>query len=313
VFERFTEAARKVVVLAQTEARLLGHNYIGTEHLLLGLLREEHGVGARALVWLNVSLDDARTRVETMIGKGTDSPTGSIPFTPRSKKVLERSLNASRDLGADHIGTEHLLLALVDEGEGVGAQVLHQLGATKEQVRAVVSAILVRGQPPHRPTVRVRPMTSSEFEDYAAWSVDAYAMELERNRRASGELAKTRAEQSFASILPDGLTTAEQALMTAEDAETGEHVGLLWFGPSTDDSAVAWLWDITVDEEVRGRGYGRALMLRFEEEARARGYARAGLNVFGDNAIARRLYESLGYRESARQLHKDLTADETET
>jgi ATP-dependent Clp protease ATP-binding subunit ClpC len=311
VFERFTESARKSVVLAQEEARSLDHDYIGTEHLLLGLLREGEGVGARALAWLNVSLDATRSRVEAKIGRGKNAPTGHIPFTARAKKVLELSLRESRILSQDHIGTEHLLLALVAEQEGIAAVVLNGLGATEEQVRAVVLAILEKRELPGPPTVRVRPMTPSEFEAYAAWSVDEYAKDLERSGRASAEVAKARAEQAFASLLPDGIDTANQVFLVGEDGETGEHVGLLWFGPSTDDRAVAWLYDITVDEEVRGRGYGRALMLRFEEEAGARGYARAGLNVFGDNAVARGLYESLGYRESARQLHKDLSGGET--
>src|SRR5207249_320081 len=155
-------------------------------------------------------------------------------------------------------GTEHLLLGLVEEKDGVGAEVLRRLGVTKEQIGAVVVAILERKELPEPPTVRVRPMTPSEFEAYAAWSADNYARELERNGRASGDIAKARAEEAFASLLPDGLTTADQVLLTAEDGETGEHVGLLWFGPSTDDRAVAWLFDFTVDEEVRGRGYGRA-------------------------------------------------------
>ena len=306
MFHRFTDAARRVVVLAQEEARRLDHNFIGTEHLLLGVLREGEGVGARALAWLNVSLDAARTQIESMVGRGTEAPTGNIPFTPRAKKVLEQSLKESHHLGSDFIGTEHLLLALVDEGEGVAAQALRNLGGTKEQVHAVVDAILLRGQPLHAPVVRVRPMTPSEFEGYAARSIDDFARDLERSGRASAEVARARAEQSFASLLPEGMATADQFFLVGEDAETGEHIGVLWFGPSADDRAVAWLFDITVDEEVRGRGYGRALMLRFEQEARARGYSRAGLNVFGDNEGARRLYESLGYRESARQLHKDL-------
>jgi ATP-dependent Clp protease ATP-binding subunit ClpC len=311
VFERFTESARKSVVLAQEEARSLDHHHIGTEHILLGILREGEGIGARALQWLNVSLDVARNRVEEMIGRGTQVPTGHIPFTPRAKKVMELSFKQALALGNNEIGTEHLLLGLVEEKEGVAAQVLEGLGATREQVDGVVLAILEKRELPGPPTVRVRPMTPSEFEAYAAWSVDEYAKDLERSGRASAEVAKARAEQAFGSLLPDGIDTANKVFLVGEDGETGEHVGLLWFGPSTDDQAVAWLYDINVDEEVRGRGYGRALMLRFEEEAGARGYARAGLNVFGDNAVARRLYESLGYRESSRQLHKDLSGGET--
>jgi ribosomal protein S18 acetylase RimI-like enzyme len=311
VFDRFTDSARRAIVSAQEQAHDLGHDYVGTEHLLLGLLVETEGVGARALAWLNVSAEAARRRVEEVIGRGTHTRVGvALPFTPRSKRVLERSSKEARNLGDAQIGTEHLLLALMAERDGVGAQVLDYLGVTSDQVRAVVRATVLRREAPIRPNVRARPMTSQEFEGHAATSIDHHARELERNGRASRDVAKDRAEQGFASLLPDGMATAGHVFLVGEDAETGEHIGVLWFGPSTDDRSVAWLYDVTVDEEVRGRGYGRALMLRFEDEARARGFSRAGLNVFGDNAVARRLYESLGYREAARQLYKDLPATE---
>jgi pyridoxamine 5'-phosphate oxidase len=142
VFERFTDRARRVVVLAQEEARLLGHNYIGTEHLLLGLIHESDGVGARALESLGVSLVAVRGRVEDIIGRGLASPSGHIPFTPRSKKVLELSLREALSLGHSYIGTEHVLLGLLREGEGVGAQVLIALGANLEVVRARVLEML---------------------------------------------------------------------------------------------------------------------------------------------------------------------------
>ena len=308
MFHRFTDSARRAIVSAQEEAHDLGHNYVGTEHLLLGLLVETEGIGARALAWLNVSPEVARRRVEEVIGTGTGARPGALPFTPRSKKVLERSAREASDLGDEQIGTEHLLLALVVEGEGVAAKVLDDLGATADQVRGVVHAIVLRREAPSRPNVRARPMTPQEFEGYAARSIEEYARQLERNGRASRDVAKDRAEEGFASLLSDGMATADHVFLVGEDAETGDHIGVLWFGPSSDDRSVVWLYDVTVDEEVRGRGYGRALMLRFEDEVRARGFARAGLNVFGDNAVARRLYESLGYRETARQLYKDLPA-----
>ncbi len=139
MFERFTDRARRVVVLAQEEARLLNHNFIGTEHLLLGLLREPEGVAARALTALDISLDVVRSKVEEIIGVGhSSSATGHIPFTPRAKKVLEIALREALGLGHNHIGTEHLLLGLVREGEGVAAQVLVGLGAELQTVRKTV-------------------------------------------------------------------------------------------------------------------------------------------------------------------------------
>src|ERR1700722_14956299 len=122
MFERFTDRARRVVVLAQEEARMLNHNYIGTEHLLLGLIHEGQGVAARALGSLGVSLEAVRAQGEQIIGQGQEAPSGHIPFPPRAKKVLELSLRESRQLGHDYIGTEHLLLGLLREGEGVAAQ-----------------------------------------------------------------------------------------------------------------------------------------------------------------------------------------------
>src|SRR5881396_448564 len=113
MFERFTDRARRVVVLAQEEARMLNHNYIGTEHVLLGLIHEGEGVAAKALQSLNISLDAVRAQVEQIIGRGQSAPTGHIPFTPRAKKVLELSLRESMQLGHNYIGTEHILLGLI--------------------------------------------------------------------------------------------------------------------------------------------------------------------------------------------------------
>ena len=142
VFERFTERARRVVVLATEEARRLGHNYIGTEHILLGLVHEGEGVAAKALESLEISLEDVRQQVEEIIGEGGSPPTGHIPFTPRAKKVLELSLRESRHLGHNYIGTEHILLGLIREGEGVGPQVLTKHGVSMERVREEVVSLL---------------------------------------------------------------------------------------------------------------------------------------------------------------------------
>ncbi len=142
MFERFTDRARRVVVLAQEEARLLSHNYIGTEHILLGLIHEGEGVAAKALESLGISLEAVRSQVEEIIGQGGSSPSGHIPFTPRAKKVLELSLREALQLGHNYIGTEHILLGLIREGEGVAAQVLVKLGADLSRVRQQVIQLL---------------------------------------------------------------------------------------------------------------------------------------------------------------------------
>jgi len=138
MFERFTERARQVVVLAQGEARELKHNYIGTEHLLLGLLREEEGIAARVLAQLQVDLEGVRAQVARIVGQGDEVTSGQIPFTPRAKKVLELALREGLSLGHNYIGTEHLLLGLVREGEGVAVRILLDQGIDAEKVRDAV-------------------------------------------------------------------------------------------------------------------------------------------------------------------------------
>jgi hypothetical protein len=194
VFERFTDRARRVVVLAQEEARLLNHNYIGTEHILLGLIHEGEGVAARALEALEISLEDVRAAVEEIIGHGGEAPTGHIPFTPRAKKVLELSLREGMQLGHNYIGTEHILLGLIREGEGVAAQVLVRLGGDLTRVRQQVIELLsghaeraatLRGasatgalgvspQAVHGP-VGSRPAPHCSFCGRDLWEVDHYA------------------------------------------------------------------------------------------------------------------------------------------
>src|SRR5271156_3117318 len=162
MFERFTDRARRVVVLAQEEAGMLNHNYIGTEHILLGLIHEGEGVAAKALESLGISLDAVRQQVEEIIGQGQQAPSGHIPFTPRAKKVLELSLREALQLGHNYIGTEHILLGLIREGEGVAAQVLVRLGADLNRVRQQVIQLLhgyqgkepaAAGAPPPSPSL----------------------------------------------------------------------------------------------------------------------------------------------------------------
>ncbi len=142
MFERFTDRARRVVVLAQDEARMLNHDYIGTEHILLGLIHEGEGVAAKALESLGISLEAVRGQVEEIVGKGQETRSGHIPFTPRAKKALELSLRESLQLGHDYIGTEHILLGLIREGDGVAAQVLVRMGADLNRVRQQVIQLL---------------------------------------------------------------------------------------------------------------------------------------------------------------------------
>ena len=142
MFERFSDRARRVVVLAQEEARMLDHNYIGTEHILLGLVHEGEGVAAKALESLGISLDVVRQQVEEIIGRGQQTPPGHIPFTPRAKQVLELSLRGALRLGYDYVGTEHILLGLIREGDGVAAQVLVRLGADLNRVDQQVIQLL---------------------------------------------------------------------------------------------------------------------------------------------------------------------------
>jgi len=155
MFERYTDRARRVVVLAQEEARRLNHNYIGTEHILLGLIHEGDGIAAKALVSLEINLDAVRQQVEEIIGQGQQAPSGHIPFTPRAKKVLELSRREAEQFGHNYIGTEHILLGLIREGNGVAAQVLIRLGGDPNRVRKQVIQLISGQQPPQpgrRPT-----------------------------------------------------------------------------------------------------------------------------------------------------------------
>jgi ATP-dependent Clp protease ATP-binding subunit ClpA len=147
VFERFTEKARQVVVLAQDEARALRHNYIGTEHILLGLLREEEGLAARVLESLDITLEEVRAQVKRLIGEGDEEITGQIPFTPRAKKVLELALREALSLGHSYIGTEHVLLGVARENRGVAARILLDFDVDADKVRNEVITMLSGPRP----------------------------------------------------------------------------------------------------------------------------------------------------------------------
>jgi ATP-dependent Clp protease ATP-binding subunit ClpC len=164
MFERFTARARRAVVNAQEEARELNHNYIGTEHLLLGLMREPESVAARALQELKISQDTARERVIQIVGRGQQPQSGHIPFTPRAKKVLELSLREALQLSHDYIGTEHILLGLIREGEGVAAQVLVKLGGNLAVVREKVIEIVPAAVENVEFTERLPPVGAASLE-----------------------------------------------------------------------------------------------------------------------------------------------------
>ena len=146
VFERFSERARQVIVFAQDEARTLKHNYIGTEHLLLGMLREEEGLAARVLASLEITVEKARAGVARIVGQGDEVTIGQIPFTPRAKKVLELALSEALAFGDNHIGTEHILLGLVRVYDGIAARILRECGADPERVRTAVEGCLEEGR-----------------------------------------------------------------------------------------------------------------------------------------------------------------------
>jgi ATP-dependent Clp protease ATP-binding subunit ClpC len=178
VFEQFTPRARQVVVLAQDEARKLNHNYIGTEHILLGLLREEEGLAARVLGSLAVTVEEVRSQVAQIVGPGDEVTTGQIPFTPRAKKVLELALREATSLKHGYIGTEHVLLGLVRVNEGVAAQILLEFDADAEKVRTEVIRMFSGGElPPARPRRGLTPR-----ERRAAAAEPGLAAELERVR-----------------------------------------------------------------------------------------------------------------------------------
>jgi hypothetical protein len=194
MFERFTNRARRVVVLAQEEARVLNHNYIGTEHLLLGLIHEGEGVAAGALESLGVSLEAVRGEVEEFIGEGTEAPTGHIPFTPRAKRVIELSLREARQLRHNYVGTEHILLGLVREGQGVAAKVLVKLGADLPRVRQEVVQLLAG-----------RKAEAEEVEeDLEAEIVTAIDTVFAENRDLRREVRRLRELLRRHGIEPDG-------------------------------------------------------------------------------------------------------------
>ncbi|MFN0093065.1 MAG: ATP-dependent Clp protease ATP-binding subunit [Acidimicrobiales bacterium] len=205
MFERFTDRARRVVVLAQEEARLLNHNYIGTEHILLGLIHEGEGVAAKALESLGISLEAVRSQVEEIIGQGGSSPSGHIPFTPRAKKVLELSLREALQLGHNYIGTEHILLGLIREGEGVAAQVLVKLGADLSRVRQQVIQLLSGySGPGNQPKAGASTGSSTEQQPTGSLVLDQFGRnltQLAREKQLDPVIGRARETERVMQVL----------------------------------------------------------------------------------------------------------------
>ena len=177
MFERFAEDARQVVVLAQDEARALKHNYIGTEHLLLGILREDEGLAARVLGSLDITVEGVRAQIARIVGQGDEVTQGMIPFTPRAKKVLELSLREAEALKHGDIGTEHILLAIVRENEGVAARILLAFDADAETIRGEVIRMLSDGETPDREGVsRPRSLLVLGFDDRRSMLMRGFAL-----------------------------------------------------------------------------------------------------------------------------------------
>ena len=246
VFERFTDRARRVLVLAQEEARLLNHSFIGTEHILLGLIHEGEGLAAKALESLGISLEAVRERVEETIGPAGAGPTGdSPPFTPRAKKVLELSLREALQLGHNYIGTEHILLGLVREGEGVGAQVLVSLGADLPRVRQQVIQLLSGysgrvGSTELRPPgaeVRLGPTESSPVPISDGWTI-----QVVRAGRTPDVFAD--AYQRMERLVTEHGVDLDELRITVTSVDTNEGPGLrLVVSYETADDAATSPWD----------------------------------------------------------------------
>ena len=207
MFERFTDRARRVVVLAQQEARMLNHEYIGTEHILLGLIHEGEGVAAKALELLGISLGTVRQRVEDIVGRGQQEPSGHIPFTPRAKKVLELSLREALQLGHDYIGTEHILLGLLREADGVAAQVLVMLGADLNRVRQQVIQLL------HRVTAAEGPSTVPA--GLGAYERAAVLRDTEQQLQAD----KATRQREWTAAHPDLTSLAEKVQQLTDEVQ----------------------------------------------------------------------------------------------
>jgi GNAT superfamily N-acetyltransferase len=278
MFERYTDRARRVVVLAQEEARMLNHNYIGTEHILLGLVHEGEGVAAKALESLGISLDAVRQQVEEIIGPGQQMLSGHIPFTPRAKKVLELSRREASQLGHDYIGTEHILLGLIREGDGVAAQVLVTLGADLNRVRQQVIQLITGQQPQPREAMKIRPREAADRPAALAFLARHHNARVAR----LGELLEP---------------LDHPALLAKAD---GEILGLLTYVP---DPGWEQCEVLTLHVTGQWQGVGTALIEAVEQLAAGHGCARLWLITTNDNVDALRFYQRRGFQLAAVHRH----------
>ena len=240
MFERFTQRARQVVVLAQEEARRLNHNYIGTEHILLGLLSEASGVAGRALDTTGLTLSEARKQVEESVGRGKGTPQGHIPFTPRAKKILELALREALQLRHNYIGTEHILLGIMREGEGLGAQVIARHGIDFDELRKTVLALVPPGEQSSRRRRWLRGSRGQSIElspDDDLRTTQAADVSLDEARRLAGASAIGSHHLLLAAISDDSsaaakalagmgldLAIARQALRTVDITGTSDEL-----------------------------------------------------------------------------------------
>jgi ATP-dependent Clp protease ATP-binding subunit ClpA len=252
MFERFTDRARRVVVLAQEESRLLNHHYIGTEHLLLGLLAEGEGLACQALTSMGISLPEVRRQVQEIIGRGSNPPTGHIPFTPRAKKVLELSLREALQLDHNYIGTEHILLGLIREGEGVAAQVLQKLGADLSLVRLQVVGVAEGETVPEEVPPQLRPASPSVAQ---AIAVAAQEAERDDDTEVASEhllLALLRDKESLAGRMLGEFGVSEgRVRRLLDDIRSGRTLGSrprAWTA-SEDEPDGPWL-EAPIDQDV---------------------------------------------------------------
>jgi GNAT superfamily N-acetyltransferase len=278
MLERFTDRARLVVVLAEEEARMLGHNWIGTEHLLLGLLRQGDSVAVQALVPLGISLQPVRQEVEEITGPIRQVPSEVISFTPRSKKVLELALRESLRLGHDYIGPEHILLALIREGDGVAPQVLVKLGADLNRVRQQVIQLISGQQPQPAGAMKVRPREAADLPAAEVFLAEHNSARVARR----GEL----------------LEPLDHPALLAEAG--GGMLGLLTYvpGPGWEQCEV-----LTLHVTGQWHGVGTALIEAVEQLAAEHGCARLWLITTNDNVDALRFYQRRGFQLAAIHRH----------
>ena len=281
-FERFTERARRVVAQAQEEARMLDHGYIGTEHILLGLIHESDGAAAKALESLGISLDAVRQQVEEIMGQGQHTPYGHIPFTLRAKKVLQLSLREAEQLGHNYIGTEHILLGLIREGHGVAAQVLVKLGADRDRVRQQVVQLISSQPPQSGEAMEVRPREAAD--------------------RPAALAFLTRHNSARVARLGELLEPLDHPALLAESY--GEIVGMLTYVPEPG-------WEqcevLTLHVTWQWHGVGTALLEAVEQLAAGHGCTRLWLITTNDNVDALRFYQRRGFQLAA--MHRGAVDD----